>query len=944
MNMIKLIITLSLITIVLVNSFAQNCGVTSQWWQQELKTIKTPAAKPINKSINTNDIHYIPIKIHFVRHTDGSYSKNTSIEPFYQSLMMTNKILSEINIQFYVSSNIEYIDNDAYLNCVRGSQDHKDLLAHKDLTTTNVWIVDGWQGNQASGYGGPSGVELADITILTVPHEFGHYLGLAHTFDTGNGIELADHSNCTIAGDLICDTEADPHGLTAGQYNGEPLAYSNCTMTSNTMDTHNNLYHPPFENFMSYYGGFCGFVFTKGQYNKMVDGYNQYHTGYTDMTGVGICSSPTNLVITPNNGYDVISWTNAIGAVATMVEYSTDGGVSWIVEDGVLAPTDTMCISNVIAGKNYKVRVKHFNSLEYSKEIDYTPTNSYPYKPIPHYRNDDAISSIGGVTLGNTSISNNTNKNEDYSLLVYPNTPELIIGGTNSLQLKIKTEAGGRAGNTFFCVWIDENKDGDFDDNDELKYSSPNENLQWVIDTNITISSNAVKGFTRMRVRSFYQSSTEDAYGIYSYSETEDYVIKIIQEEIPYNLTATYNNTTNTVDLTWQDNTDAYNYLIERSSDGINFTIINTTNSPTPKTFIDNNILPHQEYEYRIKHINGAKYSNSAIVYTKDVIVSYCDPISDNPCGNGYGVTEFEIPDINFLNNTDGNCGATSAGYSDFYSKNNIDLVAGVTYNFNIENTGFGGIKYLNIYFDANTNGIFESNEKIYFSDGSTDIISGSFTIPTDAINGESRLRIRAYYNPISDACSRASFGETEDYKAITTGGAEATVINTNISNITKTSMALNWQLVNSTTSTGITINQSTDGVIYSHLADLPVADVTYNVKNLNANTKYYYQIIVAGNINSKEKIVWATTLDNVSSIKNINNNKFKIYPNPAKNQLYIDGEQETINKIQIMDITGRVILNKETHSTKQTINISKLQNGVYLIKINNSIQQFIKN
>ena len=940
----NIIITLITIISIISFSFAQNCGHTSQSWHHELATVKTPPAKSINKSVNTNDIHYIPIKIHFVRHTDGTYSNNTSVDPFYLSIMMTNKILADINIQYYVSGDIDYLDNDAYLNCVRGSAIHTELLTHKDPTTTNVWIVDGWQGGTASGWGGPSGVELADISVLTVPHEFGHFLSLAHTFDTGKGIELADHSNCATAGDLVCDTEADPYGLTSGQYNGAPLAHSNCAMTSNTMDTQNNLYHPPFENFMAYYGGFCGFIFTQGQHSKMVDGYNQYHTGYTEMTGAGISAAPTSITVTPNSGYDVISWSNAAGAVATVAELSSDGGTTWYTIDGVLATANTINVSNVIAGTNYKVRVRHLNSIAYSAEIDYAPTSSYPYQPIPHYREADVTSSIGGVTVGNTAIANISNMNENYSLSTYATTPELIIGGTNTLQLKIKTGAGGSGGNTFFAVWIDENRDGDFDDNNELKYSSPDEVLQWTIDTSITISNTATEGFSRMRVRCYNQSSTEDAYGMYSYSETEDYVIKIIPEEIPYNLTATYNTGTNAVDLAWQDNTSAYNYAIERSADGVNFTTIHTTSSPTPTTYSDAIILPYQQYEYRVKHTNGAQYSNTAMAYTQNVTASYCTPLSDNPCGGDYGVTGFGISTVSFTNNSEGSCGATSAGYSDYYPTQNINLVAGTTYNFTAENAAFGGIKYLNIYFDDNMNGVFDTDERIYFSDGVTDVTSGSFTIPANAINGESRLRIRAYFNPITDACAQASYGETEDYKVTVSGGSEASVINANITTVTETSMVLNWQLASGAMPTGITINKSTDGVSFTHLADLSASDITYSETSLTANTRYYYQIIANGTINSNPEIIWETTLGGSSAITKIKSNLFKIYPNPTTGiiRLVIDNKQLG-NNIQIIDITGKIVKTYSITNTVSTINIANLQNGIYFVKVGNSVQKLVK-
>lgn len=44
----------------------------------------------------------------------------------------------------------------------------------------------------------------------TLAHELGHYFSLLHTHSTSNGDELVDGSNCLNAGDLFCDTPADP--------------------------------------------------------------------------------------------------------------------------------------------------------------------------------------------------------------------------------------------------------------------------------------------------------------------------------------------------------------------------------------------------------------------------------------------------------------------------------------------------------------------------------------------------------------------------------------------------------------------------------------------------------------------------------------------------------------------------------------------------------------
>lgn len=62
----------------------------------------------------------------------------------------------------------------------------------------------------------------------TVAHEMGHYFGLLHTFETANGVELVNGSNCGSAGDLLCDTPADGFH-TFGDSSGFSCDYSSGT-------------------------------------------------------------------------------------------------------------------------------------------------------------------------------------------------------------------------------------------------------------------------------------------------------------------------------------------------------------------------------------------------------------------------------------------------------------------------------------------------------------------------------------------------------------------------------------------------------------------------------------------------------------------------------------------------------------------------------------------
>jgi hypothetical protein len=129
----------------------------------------------------------------------------------------------------------------------------------------------------ACGYAGLGNINNVDsngIVIEKTPgccgqrthsHELGHYFNLEHTFE-GNGIELADGSNCETAGDGICDTPADPY-----VYPSPPENYvdGGCHFIYMGLDANGDYYDPLTGNIMSYYPKECGCGFTHGQLKKM---------------------------------------------------------------------------------------------------------------------------------------------------------------------------------------------------------------------------------------------------------------------------------------------------------------------------------------------------------------------------------------------------------------------------------------------------------------------------------------------------------------------------------------------------------------------------------------------------------------------------------------------------------------------------------------------------
>lgn len=102
----------------------------------------------------------------------------------------------------------------------------------------------------------------------------------------------------------------------------------------------------------------------------------------------------------------------------------------------------------------------------------------------------------------------------------------------------------------------------------------------------------------------------------------------------------------------------------------------------------------------------------------------------------------------------------------------NIDLTAGLSYPFAMT-PGFSGQplpEYTRIWIDANQNGEFESSELVYDqAQASVGVVNGNFTVPANAEQGLSRLRVQMVYQGFGSGnlpnnCGTFQSGETEDY------------------------------------------------------------------------------------------------------------------------------------------------------------------------------------
>jgi len=147
------------------------------------------------------------------------------------------------------------------------------IAIYGETNVINVYMMDSMGFPPAGGYASLAGISSTDDPFVAIKktlgsgvwiHEFGHYFGLEHTHETRHGLELVNGSNCSTAGDKICDTPADPFP------NGS--VQSKCKFVSSAIDANGNKYLPLVENYMSYWD--CACRFTRGQYLKMFSTYS----------------------------------------------------------------------------------------------------------------------------------------------------------------------------------------------------------------------------------------------------------------------------------------------------------------------------------------------------------------------------------------------------------------------------------------------------------------------------------------------------------------------------------------------------------------------------------------------------------------------------------------------------------------------------------------------
>ncbi|MCO5247703.1 MAG: M43 family zinc metalloprotease [Chitinophagales bacterium] len=224
------------------------------------------AKENIKIDSNARRAYVIPIVVHWVYNGDDDALKNFNINNIKNAIMFLNESFAPTGIQFCFAERdplgnptngvvrwdgnklnsllssfngtIVMNDRSEYKGKCKGitSQKMKEKFIWPEKDYFNIWVVEtlcvpGTEDGDFGGFGTlpwetdvVNGVVLKreaivnfnNKSIIAIPHETGHYLGLFHTFhdEARNGQDANSdacplESDCNIHGDMICDTP--PH-------------------------------------------------------------------------------------------------------------------------------------------------------------------------------------------------------------------------------------------------------------------------------------------------------------------------------------------------------------------------------------------------------------------------------------------------------------------------------------------------------------------------------------------------------------------------------------------------------------------------------------------------------------------------------------------------------------------------------------------------------------
>ena len=512
----------------------------------------------------------------------------------------------------------------------------------------------------------------------------------------------------------------------------------------------------------------------------------------------------------------------------------------------------------------------------------------------------------------------------------------LAAGSANTLSLT--PGFASSTYNEYWKVWIDYNKDGDFEDSGELAYNAGGLSKSTVTGT-INIPASA-EGTTRMRVSMKYngaQTSCES----FGYGEVEDYTITFggsstTDCETPAGL-ASANITTNAAELSWTAIAGAENYDVQFRATG---TSSWTTSNVTVNSATASGLAEGTEYEFQVRTncAEGSSAFSTSATFTTNYICQTPNGLAASNVSatsatlnwsaasfaNDYSI-RYRVSGSSSWTNTTAT--TTSVAVS--------GLTAATTYEFQVAtNCSNGSSTYsASVSFTTSSSSVSYCASK------------GNNTryewIDYVALNGMER----------TSAADGGYFNATDRTANVVLGSSPTIYISAGFASSSYTEF---WNVwidfnkdgdFNDTGENQVSGSSSSSGTLSATLS-IP-ANISLGTTRMRVSMKYRTTAGPCETFNYGEVEDYTINLTNSFNATVALSDKeaellgkeearilFETYPNPVKDKLVISTTEKRSFTAMVYDLSGKVLKHVKADRSKLELDVTELKEGIYFIKV----------
>lgn len=214
----------------------------------------------------------------------------------------------------------------------------------------------------------------------------------------------------------------------------------------------------------------------------------------------------------------------------------------------------SLSMTGLQSGTTYYVRAfaSNTNGTAYGSQVSFTTTGEAPITYCTSKGNNSSYEWITKVQIGSFTNSSGAAGYTDFT------GTTVALNSGQAYSITLTPAFSGSTYNEYWKIWVDLNKDGDFDDANENVFDAGTMSKTAVTGT-LTIPSGTSPVVTRMRVSMKYNGA-QTACESFSYGEVEDYTVQIsggdTQAPTAPGSLASSNITASSVNLSWTASSD----------------------------------------------------------------------------------------------------------------------------------------------------------------------------------------------------------------------------------------------------------------------------------------------------------------------------------------------------------------------------------------------------